>query len=169
VLRLRQQVTPQEIQQADEDLNLWQSEIAQLDAELKTKEKKREQVPDALPPVRGTKREKLEISSKKSSSSSSGATTTPGTAGGSQRLSGYDFQSWEKFDVDAAVNAIDDEEEKSQRERQQSKETGKRLAEEVRAKRAQRYQEELLKIRNEMKTFSMSDVQRKSMAGLDSI
>jgi tetratricopeptide (TPR) repeat protein len=169
-LRLRQQVTPTEIQQAGDDLYQWQNEIEQLDAELKAKEnKKSSQQRGNVPPVRGTKREKLDASlqssQQRSQSGGGAANQSDSRATQAQRLSGYDFQAWEKFDVDAAVNAIDDEEKVAEREKQVSRETGKKLAEELRLKRLQRYEDELSKIRSEMNTSNMTALQRKSLAG----
>lgn len=157
---MRQQASPMEIQQAGEDLFNWQNEIAELDSQIKSNEKKKSSSKGNLPPVRGTKREKLDVPSKKSSKSSEND-----SKGSSQRLSGYDFRAWEKFDVDAAVNALDEEEKEAEIQKLQSKEKGKKLAEESRLKRLRRYEEELARIRTEMNTASMTDLQRKTLAG----
>lgn len=155
---MRQQASPMEIHQAGEDLYNWQNEIGQLDAELKSNEKKKSSSKGTLPPVRGTKREKLDGPKKTD-------TSTSESKGSSQRLSGYDFRAWEKFDVDAAVNAIEEEEKAAEVGKQQSKEKGKKLAEESRLKRLRRYEEDLAKIRTEMNTSGMTDLQRKTLAG----
>ena len=164
ILRLRQQVTPTEIQQAGHDLFQWQDEIEQLDAELKAQENKKSQQRGKVPPVRGTQREKLDVPSQSQQRTKSNAAHQSDSTS-AQRLSGYDFQAWEKFDVDAAVNAIDDEEKVAEREKQVSRETGKKLAEELRLKRLQRYEEELSKTRSEMNTSNMTSLQRRSLAG----
>lgn len=158
-------MTPTEIQQAGHDLFQWQDEIEQLDAELKAQDNKRSQQRGKVPPVRGTKREKLDVPSQSSEQRTKSNAAHQSDSASAQRLSGYDFQAWEKFDVDAAVNAIDDEEKVAEREKQVSRETGKKLAEEVRLKRLQRYEEELSKIRSEMNTSNMTALQRKSLAG----
>lgn len=159
---MRQQATPIEIQQAGEELSHWQTEISQLDAEIKSNEKVRQQS-QKIPPVRGTKREVLDVPSKNSQSKSQENLESKT----STRLSGYDFRAWEKFDVDAAVNEIDEQEKELNARKEKSREEGLRLAQEAKMKRKQRHQEELESIRKEMKFNGLSELQRKTMAGLE--
>lgn len=157
---MRQQATPFEIQQAGEDLSNWQNEISQLDAEIKTNEKTKIQS-HKVPPVRGTKREVLDVPNKKNSSIDN---KNDNDKKKSSRLSGYDFPAWEKFDVDAAVNEIDEEENEKNRIKEKNREEGLRLAQEAKMKRKKRHQEELESIRKEMKFNGLSELQRKTMA-----
>lgn len=156
---MRQQATPDEIQQADEDLSNWQNEISQLDAEIKTHEKVKIQS-QKVPPVRGTKREVLNVPNKNNKQELNEESKSKK----SSRLSGYDFPAWEKFDVDAAVQAIDEEESEINRQKQKNREEGLRLAQEAKMKRKKRHQEELENIRKEMKFNGLSELQRKTMA-----
>ena len=123
--RLQYKTTPQEVADAEASLSSWSENMSRRDAAilgaqggaaagptdpsdifsaapLKTLPKKR-----ALPPVRGSQLDSASATRTVTSKASS-----PGQAEEKQpqeRLSGYDFQAWDKFDAEEAGRAVDDE------------------------------------------------------------
>lgn len=76
------------------------------------------------------------------------------------RLSGYDFRSWEKFDVDEAVAKIDEDEveeaKKIHRNTKRTEEIGKSQA----AARRELHIKEMEKLRHELSMNAMSDTEK---------
>jgi hypothetical protein len=160
ILRMKVKATPYEIQQAGADLNEWQQSVESLDHELRSKGSPPKRGKN-LPPVRGQTREKLDVPMAKAHSESKGEEKK------TERLSGYNFPAWEKFDVEAAMNEIDEKESDAEKAKRLAREQGIRQAEEVARKRAIRHQQELDVFRDQMKANQMSEVQKKARAGVN--
>ncbi|CAE7372538.1 RPAP3 [Symbiodinium microadriaticum] len=153
ILRMKTQVTPAEIQEASAELDEWQECVEVLDCELRGKGSPPKRG-KTLPPVRGTKREKLDVPQAKPVPAG-GDSAGKSSSKAKERISGYNFPAWEKFDVDAAINEIDENESEAEKaKRVAAADAQKRAAEAVR-QRALRHQKELDVFREEMKT-SMS-------------
>jgi hypothetical protein len=171
ILRLKHQTTPDQIHDAECDLNSWQTEVFAVDKELlgcktevsSTKTKK-------LPPVRGQKVEKLDIPGPVPSKVPAGNIKSEDDSASSslklQRLSGYDFHAWEKFNVDEALATLDEEEEELEKDALTKRLKNKRIAEEAAKKRVERHTKALEVLRVEMNIENMSTVQRKTRAGI---
>lgn len=159
---MKVKATPLEIQQAGAELNVWQESVEAIDHELRNMSSPPKRGKN-LPPVRGTTREKLDIPKSKSSASHA---ESKEDSKKTERLSGYNFPAWEKFDVDAAINEIDEKENEAEKEKRMHREKGIRQAEELAKKRAIRHQQELDVFREQMKTSTMTDVQKKARAGV---
>lgn len=112
--------TPHEISEAEEELLKWESSIGKTDNILRcktdgkqdTKAKNR-----SVPAVRGasatspvSQATNLVGADSKPTRKESNSTSKTNEDQKPQRLSGYDFRAWEKFDVDAAVASVDHEE-----------------------------------------------------------
>ena len=162
ILRMKSQVTPAEIQEASAELDEWQQSVEILDSELRNKSSPPNRG-KALPPVRGTRHEKLDIPQAKSTPSR-GASENKSSSKPTERLSGYDFQAWEKFDVDAALTEMDASESEAMKAKRLATEDAQKRAAEIAQQRAARHQKELDAFREEMKTSQMTTVQRKAKA-----
>ena len=107
--RLTNVPTPSEIHEAEEDLNKWQKSVEKRDEIIRSNKigiDKSVGQNNTTSSVRGTVGT-IPIEYKKKSATveeSSDKKEKP------KRLSGYDFRAWEKFDVDAAVDSVDQEE-----------------------------------------------------------
>jgi hypothetical protein len=99
IMRLKHQSTPDQVEDAEQDLKRWQTEVFVTDKELRSTETA--QTGKRLPPVRGQKVEKLDVPGPKQKASSAGDNSLADTKK-TERLSGYDFHAWEKFNVDEA-------------------------------------------------------------------
>lgn len=116
----------------------------------------------------GPTREKLDVPQVKSNSASGGSIESKENAAKTERLSGYNFPAWEKFDVDGAIADIDAEEDAAEKQKRLAREDGRRRAEELARKRAVRHQQELDVFRESMKSHEMTDLQKKNRAGTHS-
>lgn len=86
------------------DMTSWEDEIKQKEKQLLTQKQDTDQ---SLPPVRNSLHQKK----KKKKQKEKGEVN--GTAGKPKRISGYDYRSWDKFDVDKMCEDIDKEETKN--------------------------------------------------------
>lgn len=163
VMRLKHKTTPDQVNDAQHDLSNWQTEVFLMDEELRstetsslhTKKKK-------LPPVRGQKIEKLDVPGPAKEISK---TNPPSSLKPTERLSGYDFHAWEKFNVDEALATLEEEELELEKEVQTNRQKKKKVAEEAARKRMERHTNALEVIRAEMNISNLSSVQRKTRAG----
>ncbi|WAR25055.1 RPAP3-like protein [Mya arenaria] len=90
----------QDLQSFMQDLDSWESEIKIKEEKLKEKKNTQD---SALPPVRNSldkKKLKKKVKKKKDD-----------VAAGGKRISGYDYRSWDKFDVDKACESVSSSEE----------------------------------------------------------
>ncbi|XP_019634974.1 PREDICTED: RNA polymerase II-associated protein 3-like [Branchiostoma belcheri] len=103
-----------EMQDFLKDLDDWEDDIKKKDEQLKTQQGGHEPV---LPPIRNRatakkKKKKVKTEEKKEE-------TGPGQQNGQQkkkRISGYDYRSWDKFDVDKELEKLEDEQKESSSE-----------------------------------------------------
>lgn len=131
--RLKKITSPQEIQEAEEELKRWRDNITVDDNEIKENQPSLGSSSKSnLPPVRG-------MDEKSSSKTNNNVVTTSHESSDissrndeSKRISGYDFDGWEKYDVEGEIEKIDqpissssNDEKKSKREIRQSKELQK--------------------------------------------
>ena len=161
---MRQQATPDEIHNAENDVDNWIKEISSIDSRLK-KESHAAVVQEK--PVRGQKREPISSKPKPDAKSTASSSAAPKAS----RLSGYDFRAWEKFDVDAAVAEIDKEEEFDQSVSAQTREKNRvaaaKLSDEITAKRKELFAREMNELLAKMEVGGMSQVQMELMAGMN--
>lgn len=164
ILKLRQQASPAEVQSAENEVDNWVREISSLDSRLR-----REGGISARPqekPVRGQKT--AAVSAKPKAASKAAPAPKPDGAK-KARLSGYDFRAWEKFDVDAAVAEVDEEEAQLSAQaaeaRAQSRAASARLADDVSAQRRALFEREMGALLEAMQVGGMSRVQTEIMAG----
>jgi hypothetical protein len=177
LLRLKAKVNPIEIAEAERKLEEWERQIRDTDKTLKatstgdatnsktifdTESATKTVSRSNLPPVRGSgSRVTVSPSDAKSTSTSSAADGQKHEEK-SQRLSGYDFRAWEKFDVEAELQKI---EEVENTERPRRDESQQKAAEKAREeKRAALHRREMEKILYEMNASSLNEVQRKARA-----
>ena len=66
--------------------------------------------PSNLPPIRSIREAKIHVTSTPSATPSSLSAASQSGAQKSARIPGHDFRAWDKFDVDAALNEVDGEE-----------------------------------------------------------
>lgn len=106
---LGKSATVEEVRSAEEDLAVWQRDIASKDKAIRGSRGDGEifSVPSAGVPVRGMKGG-VTLPVDGYAAQSRGAPKSEDTD--AKRISGYDFRAWEKFDVDAAVSAVEGEE-----------------------------------------------------------
>eukprot|EP01041_Mallomonas_annulata_P004521 gene4521-8978_t len=181
VLRLKKEVSPQDIQNAENDLGEWQKSIVEKDSKLKTTAKadKPDQIFDdavpsnrSCPPPRGSKKTNTDHSfsstsktskpSGKSSTIGTPATTTTTEKSKSERISGYNFRAWEKFDVDGAIADIDEEEHRQSSQLEEIRLKAQETARLAKERREQRYQQEIQTLRGKMSTDGLSAVEKES-------
>lgn len=163
VQRLQHKTTPDQVSDAEKDLNSWQSEVFRMDKELLSTIPV--QTARKMPPVRGQKVEKLDIPAPKQVAEAPKLSTVSTDSNRSERLSGYDFHAWEKFNVDEALATLDEEEEEVEKEVQSKRLKLKARAEEAARKRMERHNKAMEVLRAEMNMSSLSNVQRKTRAG----
>lgn len=94
-----------EIHSATEDLNTWISQIQRQHEALQAQPKKKSD--RSMRPIRGKAPEECPPIDNSS-------TTTAPKSNTSKPISAYDFRSWQKFDVDEALNEIDQQEQEAQ-------------------------------------------------------
>ena len=162
VMRLQHKTTPDQVNDAENDLQNWQTEVFLMDEELRTTDSSLHSRKHKLPPVRGQNVEKLDIppSPQETPNNQQQPSSKP-----SERLSGYDFHAWEKFNVDEALATLEEEELELEKEVHTSRLKKKKVAEEAARKRMERHSNALEVIRTEMNISSLSSVQRKTRAG----
>lgn len=182
ILRLKHKTTQQEISEAEDLLKDWQSTVNKKDIELQKATKLGDSDDSSsiftsatmnknLPPVRGSasiessdtnKPKKVYFDSQsKEDSPSSKEEKAP------ERLSGYDFRAWEKYDADKEADKI--------REFEQpffDTKPGRSMEElhnEVGAKRAAAHQREMDQIQSELGAGGLSMLQRTTRANREKI
>ncbi|CAH1266025.1 RPAP3 [Branchiostoma lanceolatum] len=104
-----------EMQDFLKDLDSWEDDIKKKDEQLKTQKEGHEPV---LPPIRNRatakkKKKKVKTEEKKEET---GAGQQNGQQKKPKRISGYDYRSWDKFDVDQELEKLEDEEKESSSE-----------------------------------------------------
>ena len=156
---LTRAATVSEIQEAEAELLKWQSDIGDRDKSLKGSLDGREIfVSSAVSsmPVRGQ--------SKASSTSTTRSDRDQSNDTKSQekpnRISGYDFKAWEKFDADAAVASIDDSEEKAQTELLRAGEQLRSQSMSAAERRDRQHRQLLEKLRTDVSWAQMSETAR---------
>jgi hypothetical protein len=186
ILRLRQVPSATERSDAEVEINSWLGSISQVDKDISFNLKKstipqksdifasKSLTKTALPPVRGSKQVPLNdeaikkmASTNKNNSISDDRTNK--TSAVDSRLSGYDFRAWEKYDVDNAIKNI--EEEESEMNNKSIDANNKMLnnislaKQESKKRRDEAHKKELDVIRNEKNNSTLSDTERKILAG----
>lgn len=164
IMRLKHRTTPEQVNEAENDLNSWQTEVIRVDKELRATETSAHTRKNKLPPVRGQKVEKLGIPDHPKEEASD-VKHPSSTSKASERLSGYDFHAWEKFNVEEALATLDEEELELEKKAQSSRMMKKKMAEEAARKRMEKHNAALEAIRSEMNISNLSSVQRKTRAG----
>lgn len=155
-----------EIHEAENELRLWETSALESDVELRNTTKQKSdsigifdntiKAPKKLPPVRGTK-----SVSESSSSSVTAAASVPLTPAkqNATRLSGYDFEAWEKFDAENEVDAVE------QNSTSPSVTQHEKKIREDEARRKRAHLNQLNTVREALKAADMSDMQKKRRAG----
>lgn len=164
MLRLKQQASPQEISEAEIEVSKWEQSM-RVGRDLPSQERvtidgksifsraETQAVNTAsrpLPPVRG----KSGSHHVPSVSHIGASSVTPAAA--AQRISGYDFRAWEKFDVSEALAEIKDDSERA-------------VAAAAHSKRALQYAKKMEQLQQELGIASLSDAQRKARAEREKI
>lgn len=179
ILRMKKEVTPQEIFKAEEELGDWEKSISALDCKMKTTKADIFDAPVkpsvSLPPPRGSKSSSgssaakgkpSAITSSLSGVKSTSANTSQqeGVSKKVERISGYNFRAWEKFNVDAAVAAIDDEEKSKVSSQEEQRKMLKEVEKSRLMKREERFVQELESLRHLLSSHDLSQVQREQRA-----
>lgn len=170
IQRLKANPTPADISEAEAELSNWSSEIAEADKRLSAHTesaggalKDKDAIFDESKqtmrhPVRG--RGTATVATSNGNNNSSSASSSQASEQSTERISGYDFRAWEKFDVDKALEEMDGQEQQAAKARQDAQQRH-RLEEE---KRRRRYLAELEEVRATLQVDSMSELQRQKMA-----
>jgi sperm-associated antigen 1 len=179
--RLKHQTTAQEIADAESIVSSWEETVRRKDAAISgateapttsssdifagetIKEMPRRR---NLPPVRGSEPNTVSAANKTVRSSKS---MSPGEAESKtgERLSGYDFKAWEKYDVDGALNSIDDE--KSIFDNIKPGRTQEELKAEALAKRTAAHQREMENLQRELGSDSLTPLQRSTRGNREKV
>jgi tetratricopeptide (TPR) repeat protein len=115
------------------DLNVWTDEIKKKEQNLKTTATNSSLTPSKdLPPVRNF----IEPPKPKKKSKKKNVSTKP-----SSSIHAYDYRSWDKFDVDAECERIDNEEVEGDDEEEDEDENDEQWQEEVLKKKAEYYKD----------------------------
>lgn len=117
-----------EIHSATEELNTWISEIQQQNQALQDQPKKKNN--PSMRPIRGKATEEFPSRAQSRSSSNPIESSTAS----SKPISAYDFRSWQKFDVDRALDELDEEE-------REAHEYGKAQKEKIEQRKKERLRE----------------------------
>ncbi|XP_078595298.1 RNA polymerase II-associated protein 3-like isoform X1 [Branchiostoma floridae x Branchiostoma japonicum] len=115
-----------EMQDFLKDLDSWEDDIKKKDEALKTQKEGHEPV---LPPIRNRaaskkKKKKVKTEEKKEET---GAGQQNGQQKKPKRISGYDYRSWDKFDVDQELEKLEDEQKESSSEYESESDSEKAL------------------------------------------
>ena len=158
---MRQQVTPEEIADAEDSILNWAKDIKRLDTKLASQNESAQTRTRSMPPVRGVKApiQVTETAKKKTSASAGGSNKKNSTE---KRLSGYNFRAWEKFDVDSALEQIDKADEEEQEQGAQSL---AKAAEDISYKRQLLHAQEMHRLLDKMQAGNLTEDQAKLMAG----
>jgi tetratricopeptide (TPR) repeat protein len=173
ILRLRKTTTPEEIDQAEKDLSDWQNVITNTDKKLRDENVVLPLEEDNgdiftskinkgtnLPPVRGSAPGAKVVKNT--------ITTTPSIESDNkekeERLSGYNFGAWEKFNVDDAIDKIDEDDNKREKSLTDMQAKYSNMEEDQRKRRDQFRQKEKEKILHDLNANELSELQRKNRA-----
>eukprot|EP00968_Pinguiococcus_pyrenoidosus_P007359 scaffold489_cov259-Pinguiococcus_pyrenoidosus.AAC.37 len=140
IMRLRTRPDPGDVKAAQEELAKWQESVRKIDAERSKGRGKA-----AIPPPRG--KEATPSAGRPTGHGGTAVASAPEASG--KRISGYDFQAWERFDVDAAIEEIDSAEESKQRKVEDAVEAANRVAKERQQRRQRELEEALESMRAE--------------------
>lgn len=171
IMRLKHQTTPDQVNDAEQDLGVWLKEVVVVDKELRSSEGIAPEGARKLPPVRGQTHEVRERLDGSPSLPLAPKTVVGAQIGGqkTERLSGYDFHAWEKFNVDEALASLEEEDSQLEKEATKIRLQKKRAAEEAARKREERHAKALDVLRSEMNISALTSVQRKARAGNSAI
>lgn len=153
---MKQEVSPFEISEAENGLRNWEEAVNKVDEELKS-HSNGSSSKKTLPPVRGVKREKLDVAVRINQKSTSANGDNQNTSK-DKRLSGYDFAAWEKFDVDDALSKVEDGDDSVSIVRRKAREH----EDAQNKKRTLKHEAELEKLRNDMHSHLLTDMQCKT-------
>ena len=157
-----------DIQEAESELMNWQATISTRDKSLITTSSGSNSKDiftvsrGVHVPIRGAK---PSGGGAKESSRSSSTTGTAETKD-NKRISGYDFRAWETFDVDAAVSAVDIEDEKRQEIASQSKSSMQSEASSAASRRTRHHQNLMESLRAELGWGGISETTRSIKSGI---
>ncbi len=162
ILKMRQQATPEEIANAEHSVLNWAQDIKRLDSKLASHKESSQAQSRPLPPVRGVQApiQVTETAKKKPAIPAGSSNKKRPTE---KRLSGYNFRAWEKFDVDAALEQIDNEDEEDQDGG--SAESLAKAAEDISYKRQLLHAQEMHRLLDKMQAGNLTEEQAKMMAG----
>ena len=169
--RMTKTATIEEVSQAEKDILEWTSSITGRDSNLsKTSASKEifDSAPASQAPVRGEARvmNADPISKPNTSTSiSSDLLSSNSDKKRSQRISGYDFKAWEKFDADTVISSMDTQEENRKSDVRQAKETFQSESSSSAARRKQHHLNMMEKFRAESGWSALSDTSKALKAG----
>jgi len=172
-MRLQSIPTPAEISEAEEDIQNWESTISNMDRTLRSKSDDASAVSakkKSIPGVRGASSSATPAVGENVSANTSGGSTQKTTKQQnadaiddslkSKRLSGYDFRAWEKFDADAAADAVErDEDEKAELAESQLRRYHEQRDEEA-TKRLHIHQKEMMRLRESIQAASLTKAEQ---------
>ena len=170
ILKLNRQATPNEIHEAECEVDKWLEEIAAIDGKLKREIAHVDKSDNR--PVRGSVSEPIKVTKSTVNNSKTIAKPTNETSDKkkAQRLSGYDFRAWEKFDVDAACAAVEQEEFSSNtnsndQSAAKDRASAQQLASDISNKRKELFAKEMTDLLTKLEAGNLSDMQKELMAG----
>ena len=177
LLRLKTIPSPQEISEAEQDLQNWQNNIIKTDKDLKNDQNKQLKS-RKLPSIRGyTDENNIKINSSSNENKIDDVSTNKVVkdknskpAEVPKRLSGYDFRAWEKFDVEEAISKIEEEEEENSNEKKSfipdKLQNYQELRDQQALKRLESHNIEMEKLRKVLDTDSLSKTEKIMRSGV---
>jgi len=176
LLRLKTIPSPQEITEAEQDLQNWQNNILKTDKDLKNDQNKQLKS-RKLPNIRGYNDENsIKINSSSNENKNDDVSTNKVVkdknskpAEVPKRLSGYDFRAWEKFDVEEAISKIEEEEENSNEKKSvisDKLQNYQELRDQQALKRLESHNIEMENLRKVLQTDSLSNTEKIMRSGV---
>ncbi|CAM4561089.1 unnamed protein product [Leuciscus chuanchicus] len=103
-LQIQMRQNAEDLQSFMKDLDTWEEEIREKDQQLRSGDSS--QTPKTLPPVRNKDYKKTKKRVKRQANGTGGPKDQTQT----QRIKSYDYQAWDKFDVEKTLESMDAEE-----------------------------------------------------------
>ena len=159
-----------QIAEAEDAIMNWVGEIQRTDSKLQSESATRP-IRSSTKPVRSVNGSQSAVpinplipgkTSKAVASSADEKKEKPKTS----RLSGYDFRAWEKFDVDSALERMDQDEASGKDVATSDSSTTSPSEAEISLKRQLLHAQEMNRLLEKMQTGNMSDMEMKIVAGI---
>ena len=173
-MRLQKEVSVHEIAAAESELEEWRGSIISEEQRLLNKTKNASTIfaetitSRNLPPPRGSKSSTITTTQPKRAEKAlraSNAEEVNIANKKKERISGYDFRAWERYDPDAVIAEMENQENKNIKVIEQSKHEGLAMRELMKERREMRYKKEVDNLRDLLSTNTLTDVQKEHRAG----